>query len=114
MSMSKMKNRLALSIALLGVTGCSSMQQPAPAPGATPAAPDPAQEQVRADYQYGGVLISIYHPDTRTLYVWSGDARPASRRPMTCYKFQLSETPSGAPKNLPCESDTPAAPGNAH
>jgi hypothetical protein len=122
MSMSKMKNRFvlsALSFAILGVMGCTSMQQPAPASGqatapATSATPDLAQEQVHAEYQFGGVLISIYHPDTRTLYVWSGDPRPASKRPMVCYKFQISDTPSGAPISELCTPPTPAPSGNAH
>src|SRR5260370_25499466 len=117
MSMTRMKTRLVLytlSIAMLAVMGCSNMQTPAPASGqsnppASPAAPDPAQEQVHADYQFGGLLISIYHPDTRTLYVWSGDPRPTSRREMVCYKFQMSETPSAAPVSATCTPDKPAA-----
>jgi hypothetical protein len=122
MNMTRMKNRLvltALSFALLVVTGCSSMQQPAAASGpatapATSATPDRAQEQVYANFQFGGLLVSIYHPDTRTLYVWSGDPRPASNRPLICYKYQLSDDPTGAPKREPCTSEVPAASGSAH
>jgi len=101
-----MKNRLvlsALSIAMLTAMGCSSMQTPAAAapPAATPSFTSSAPE-VHAALQFGGVLVSIYHPDTRTLYLWSGDPRPNVHRPMTCLKVQLSDNPSAAPVSGPC------------
>ena len=101
--MKRMKSGLvlaALSLALLGVTGCANLQQPTPPPAA---APTPAPEEVRTSLEFGGVLVSIYHPDTRTLYLWSGDPRPKMRRPMNCIKIQLSDTPSGTPKSEACQ-----------
>jgi hypothetical protein len=95
----------ALSLALIGATGCASLQ-PAPPPALPPlpaAAPAPAPDDVHASWEFGGLLVSIYHRDARTLYVWAGDPRPTAKRPMTCYKFQLSDTPSGNPKPEPCE-----------
>jgi hypothetical protein len=112
MSMSRMKNRFvffALSLGLIGVTGCAKQPAPPAPPSFTSTAPE-----VRTSLEFGGVLVSIYHPDTRTLYLWSGDPRPNVHRPMTCIKMQLSDTPSGSPKSEPCESDTPAPSGNAH
>ncbi len=91
------KNRLALaalSLAILGAAGCANLQPPAPAP---------APEEVHAGLAMGGaMLLSIYHPDTRTMYIWAGDPRPGSRRPMTCTKLQLSDNPGTAPKGQPC------------
>ncbi len=106
--MNRMKNGLvlaALSLALLGVTGCANLQQPAAAsaPAPAPAAPALEKEEVRASLAFGGVLISIYHPDTRTMYLWSGDPRPNPRRPMTCVKLQLAETPSATPTRSVCQ-----------
>jgi len=96
-----MKSGLVLAtlwIATIGAAGCANLQPPAP-----PQAPPPAPEQVQVSLQFAGVLVSIYHPDTRTVYLWSGDPRQASRRPMNCVKLQLSDTPSGAPKAQPCQ-----------
>jgi len=100
------KNRFArsmLSLALLAATGCASMQ-PAPPPAA-PAAPQFASSppEVRVSAQFGALLVSIYHPETRTLYVWGGDPRADSTKPMLCYKIQLNDSASGAPQRQPCE-----------
>ena len=94
----RMKNGLmlaALSLAILGVTGCASMQPPAPPPA-------PAPEEIRTSLEFGGVLVSIYHPDTRTMYLWSGDPRATARRPMNCTEIHLAETPQGTPTGGPC------------
>jgi|ERR1019366_1647233 hypothetical protein len=99
MIVKKMKTGLvlaALSLAILGVTGCANLQPPAPPPA-------PAPEEVRTSLEFGGVLVSIYHPDTRTLYLWSGDPRPNVKHPMNCIQIQLSDTPSGTPKSSPCQ-----------
>ncbi len=93
--MNRMKSALmlaALSLALLGVIGCASLQPPAPAP-----------EQIRTSLEFGGVLVSIYHPDTRTMYLWSGDPRATSRRAMNCTEIHLADTPSGTPTGGPCK-----------
>jgi len=88
----------ALSLALLGVTGCANLQPPPPPP-----APVPAPEEIHAEMMMSGMVLSIYHPDTRTMYVWWGDPRPVARRPMNCVEMQLSATPSGAPKSQNCQ-----------
>lgn len=101
----------ALSIALIGAAGCASQNQPAApsaaglsavAPASAPASPPPIQ--ISTHYEFGGPEISIYHPDTRALYLWSGDPRPGpTHRPMTCVKVQMNDTPSGGPvTNEPC------------
>ncbi len=95
----RMKNGLmlaALSLAILGVTGCANLQPPPPAP-------PPATEEIRTSLEFGGVLVSIYHPDTRTMYLWSGDPRATARRPMTCTEIHLAETPKGTPTGGPCK-----------
>ena len=48
----------------------------------------------------GGMTLSIYHPDTRTMYVWWGDPRPVATRPMNCIELQLSATPNGPSQKL--------------
>ncbi len=89
----------ALSLAILGAAGCANLQPPAQAAPASA----PAQEEVHAGMGMGGsALVTIYHPDTRTMYVWAGDPRPTARRPMTCTKLQLSDKPGMAPKGQPC------------
>jgi hypothetical protein len=100
-----MKKRLvlaALSLPILAAAGCASQQTPPPA--AAPAAPTPAPVEVRSALEFGGPQVSIYHPDARTLYLWSGDPRqgPANRK-MTCIKIQMGDSPSGGPMtDEPC------------
>lgn len=99
--MSRTKNGLALaalSLALLGAAGCAGLQQPAQAaPAAAPA------EQVNTAVSFGGAIISIYRPDTRTMYLWSGDPRTNAKRGLTCSKVQLNENPAVAPKVSLCQ-----------
>jgi hypothetical protein len=93
-----------LSLALLGAAGCASMQASAD-PATAPASPQfstPAPE-VRASMQFTGVLVQIYHPETRTLYIWTGNPRPTAKGAMQCFKLQLSDTQSGTPQREPCE-----------
>jgi hypothetical protein len=100
-----MKNRLLLSmlaLALLGVAGCASMQPPAAPAAAAPHFSTPPPE-VRATILFTGLLLQVYYPETRTLYVWTGNPKPKAPQPMNCFKLQLSDTPSGAPQRLPCE-----------
>jgi hypothetical protein len=102
-----MKNRLLLSIlslALIGATGCASMQASAD-PATAPASPQfsTPPPEVRASMQFTGVLVQIYHPETRTLYMWVGNPRPTAKGPMQCFKLQLSDTQSGTPQKEPCE-----------
>lgn len=85
----------ALSIALLGTAGCASLQPPPPAPA-------PAPEEIHAEITMVGIVISIYHPDTRTLYLWSGDPRPTAKRPMSCIETHISSDPAGTPKSENC------------
>ena len=87
----------ALSLAILGVTGCANLQPPAKP------APAPVPEEVHASVRTGRLLVSDYHPDTRTMYLWSGDPRPNAVHPMTCTKIQLSDTPVGAAKTSACD-----------
>ena len=92
--MKRSKSRVlpaALSIALLGVMGCANVQQ---------AAPVEAQAQVTL---MGAAAVSIYRPDTRTLYLWTGDPRPSAKHPMNCMVFQISENPGDAPRSRPCQ-----------
>ena len=103
------KNRLllsALTLALLAIAGCASMQQPA-ASASTPAAAAPTfstpPPEVRASMQFSGVLLQVYYPETRTLYVWIGTPKPKTTQPMQCFKLQLTDTPGGNPQRLPCE-----------
>ena len=86
----------ALSLALLGVTACANLQPPPPAP-------PPAPEEIHAEMLLSGMVLSIYHPDTRTMYVWWGDPRPVATRPMNCIEMQLSATPNGRPKSSSCQ-----------
>jgi hypothetical protein len=105
--MISLKNSLgfALSIVVCGSAGCAGQTQSAPAPATAiaPAAPSGAPE-VRTNLEFGGPQVSIYHPDTHTLYLWSGDPRVgASHKPMTCVKIQMGDSPSGGPvTNEPC------------
>jgi hypothetical protein len=107
MNVTDMKNRFvlsALSLALLGAAGCASMQ-PQPAAATPPAAPhfSTPPPEVRATTQFTGVVLQIYHPDTRTLYIWTGSPKPQAKESMHCFKLQLSDTPSGTPQRLACE-----------
>ena len=52
---------------------------------------------------FSGVLLQVYHPETRTLYIWIGDPKPQTRESMHCFKIQLSDTPSGTPQRMECE-----------
>lgn len=105
-----MKNSLvcALALVLLGAAGCASQTQSAPAPLPAPAAAapqsTPAPVEVRTNLEFGGPQVSIFHPDTRTLYLWSSDPRPGPpHRAPNCIKIQMSDSPSGGPvTNEPC------------
>lgn len=94
-------------LGLLGSAGCAN-QQPAPGAG-TVAAAAPAPQfstpppEVRASGLFSGVIVQVYHPDTRTLYIWSGNPRPTSKQKMICFKLQLSDTASGTPQRESCE-----------
>src|SRR3984957_13230700 len=109
MNVTDMKNRFvlsALSLALLGAAGCASMQpQPAEPPPPAPAAPhfSTSPPEVRVMTQFTGVVLQLYHPDTRTLYIWTGSPKPQAKESMHCFKLQLSDTPSGTPQRLECE-----------
>jgi len=98
----------ALSLGLLGAAGCAGVQQPAQA-AAAPAsvlasAPAAAPaEQVSANATFGGAVVSVYRPETRTMYIWTGDPRPNSKRGMSCGKVQLNENPAVAPKISACQ-----------
>jgi hypothetical protein len=99
--MTKIKNGLALaalSLALLGAAGCANLQ---PSAQAAPA-PAPEREVVNTAVTFGGAIISIYRPDTRTMYLWSGDPRTTAKRPLSCSKIQLNENPTIAPKLSLC------------
>ena len=77
--MISMKNILtcALALVLFIATGCASQTQSTPAPAATaPSQSTPAPVEVRTNLEFGGPQVSIFHPDTRTLYLWSSDPRP--------------------------------------
>ena len=109
--MMSLRNSLvwALSLVLFIATGCASQTQstPAPAPApdaAVPAQSTPAPVEVRTNLEFGGPQVSIYHPDTRTLYLWSSDPRPGPpHREPNCIKIQMSDSPSGGPvTNEPC------------
>ena len=103
-----MKNSLicALSVVLFIATGCASQTQstPEPAPATAPAPSTPAPAEVRSNLEFGGPQVSIFHPDTRTLYLWSSDPRPGPpHRDPNCIKIQMSDSPSGGPiTNEPC------------
>jgi hypothetical protein len=107
--MMSMKNSLvcALSLILFIATGCASQNQsaaPMPAPATAPAPSTPAPAEVRSNLEFGGPQVSIFHPDTRTLYLWSSDPRPGpAHRDPNCIKIQMSDSPSGGPvTNEPC------------
>ena len=107
--MMSMKNSLvcALSLILFIATGCASQNQsaaPMPAPATAPASSTPAPAEVRSNLEFGGPQVSIFHPDTRTLYLWSSDPRPGPpHRDPNCVKIQMSDSPSGGPMtNEPC------------
>ena len=96
----------ALSLILFIATGCASQTQstPAPAPATAPSPSTPAPAEVRSNLEFGGPQVSIFHPDTRTLYLWSSDPRPGPpHRDPNCIKIQMSDSPSGGPiTNEPC------------
>jgi|SRR5579862_3267306 len=103
-----MKNRFllfALSLALLCAAGCATTQAPADAPTPASAAPhfSTPPPEVRVTTQFNGVILQIYHPDTRTLYLWTGTPKPQTKEQMRCFKIQLSDTPSGTPQRMECE-----------
>jgi hypothetical protein len=107
--MISMKNSLicALALLLFIATGCASQTQSTPAPAPAAAAPSqstPAPAEVRTNLEFGGPQVSIFHPDTRTLYLWSSDPRPGPpHRDPNCIKIQMSDSPSGGPvTNEPC------------
>src|ERR1700688_3162232 len=109
--MMSMKNSLvcALSLILFIATGCASQNQsaapmPAPATAPVPSQSTPAPAEVRSNLEFGGPQVSIFHPDTRTLYLWSSDPRPGpAHRDPNCIKIQMSDSPSGGPvTNEPC------------
>jgi len=41
--------------------------------------------------EFGGPRVSIYHPDTKTLYIWSGDPSGNLHLPMKCTKIQMGD-----------------------
>jgi hypothetical protein len=88
-----------LCISLIGAAGCASQQaQPASSAPVATAAPTPPPAEISTHYEIGGPQLSIYRPNTRTLYLWSGDPRPGPTfHPMTCIKVQMSDSPSGGP-----------------
>ncbi len=96
----------ALALAALCASGCANMQ-PQPADATPPAPPAPhfstSPPEVRATTQFTGVVLQIYHPDTRTLYLWTGTPKPQTKEQMHCFKLQLSDTPSGTPQRMECE-----------
>jgi hypothetical protein len=103
--MMSMKNMVCFSLILFIATGCASQNQSAvPAPAAAPAPSTPAPAEVRSNLEFGGPQVSIFHPDTRTLYLWSSDPRPGPpHRDPNCIKIQMSDSPSGGPMtNEPC------------
>ena len=85
----RMKNGLmlaALSLAILGVTGCASSSRPRPHQR-------PRPEEIRTSLEFGGVLVSIYHPDTRTMYLWSGDPRADRQAPDDLHRNSSGRDP---------------------
>lgn len=109
MIVADVKNRfvlLALSLALLCAAGCTSLQ-PQPADPTPPTATAPhfstSPPEVRVTTQFTGVALQIYHPETRTVYLWTGSPKPQAKESMHCFKIQLSDTPSGSPQTLACE-----------
>jgi hypothetical protein len=110
--MMSMKNSLvcALLLVLFIATGCAGQTQStpasasAPAPAAAQLQSTPAPVQIRTNLEFGGPQVSIFHPDTRTLYLWSSDPRPGPvHREPNCVKIQMSDSPSGGPvTNGPC------------
>ena len=96
----------ALALAALCAYGCANMQ-PQPADATPAASPAPhfstPQPEVRVTTQFTGVALQIYHPETRTLYLWTGSPKPQAKEQMHCFKIQLSDTPSGKPQPLACE-----------
>jgi hypothetical protein len=52
-----------------------------------------------------GLVVTVYHPDIRTVYVWSWmDTRPFGNKKMTCQAIQLSADPGRAPTRMPCKT----------
>ena len=106
--MINLKNALicALSLAMLAVAGCAAQSEPSSAASPAPvtASASPATPQITTNFEFGGPQVSIFHPDTKTLYLWSGDPRPGPpHRPMTCIKIQMGDNPSGGPvTDAPC------------
>jgi hypothetical protein len=106
MNVTAMKIRFllsALSLAMLCAAGCATMQTPATPPA--PAAPQfsTPPPEIRTSILFSAVLLQIYHPETRTLYIWIGDPKPLKQQPMQCFKLQLSDTASGNPQRMPCD-----------
>ena len=104
MSMKK-SSICALSVVLFIAMGCASQTQSTPAPAAAaPSQSTPAPVEVRTNLEFGGPQVSVFHPDTRTLYLWSGDPRPGpAHKDQNCIKIQMSDSPSGGPvTNEPC------------
>lgn len=103
MNVTSMKTLFLL--AALFAAGCATTQTPADAPPPAPAAPhfSTPPPEVRVTTQFTGVSLEIYHPDTRTLYLWTGTPKPQTKESMRCFKIQLSDTPSGTPQRMECE-----------
>lgn len=96
--MKKMNGGIAiavLSLALIGAEGCANLQPPRPAPASAPAAPEFHAEIFR------GMVMSIYHPETRTLYVWYPDPRIVGH-PMSCTETHISTNPLDPPTMADC------------
>ena len=109
MNVTSIKNRFALNalaLAALCASGCANMQpqsaDPPPAAAAASHFSTPPPE-VRVTTQFTGIALQIYHPETRTLYLWTGSPKPQAKESMHCFKIQLSDTPSGTPQRLACE-----------
>jgi len=81
--------------------------QPQAADATAAASPAPhfttSPPEVRVTTQFTGVALQIYHPETRTLYLWTGSPKPQAKEQMHCFKIQLSDTPSGKPQPMACE-----------
>ena len=99
----------ALAIAMIAASGCAGQNQSSSAPHAPASAaaaipPSPAPVQIQTNFEFGGPQVTIFHPDTRTLYLWSSDPRPGPpHRDPNCIKIQMSDSPSGGPvTNEPC------------
>ena len=108
MSLKKIVLRTLL-LALVGAAGCASQPAAAPpAPAIAAAQTPPAQPppvEVQTALKLGGPQISVFHPDTRTLYLWTSvpDVTGAKVSKMQCFKVQMGDSPSGGPMTYePC------------